>query len=131
MDFITHSLGSAVLLNSLTKRAENNPEERYGELLLMSPFKSIRAMVKAKIKIVPQFIINCLTNIWNNSDALPKLKNKISKLKILHGKVDQLIPLKHSQDLYQEALQLGINAELIELDNMGHNDIRRDMQCQK
>ena len=128
MDFIAHSLGSAVLLNSLAKRAESNPEERYGELLLMSPFKSIRAMVKTKIKIIPQFIISYLTNIWNNSDALAKLKNKISNLKILHGKADQLIPLKHSQDLYQEALKLGINAELIELDNIGHNDIRRDMQ---
>jgi pimeloyl-ACP methyl ester carboxylesterase len=126
VDFEAHSLGCAVLLNTLVKRAAKNPDERYGDLLLMSPFKSMRA--EAESKYMPRFISWFLRTTWDNYDAIPKLKGKINKLKILHGKNDRVIPHKHSQELYKQAMNSSIDSELIELDNIGHNDIRRDMR---
>lgn len=128
IDFEAHSLGCAVLLNTLAKRTNDNPKEKFGDLVLKAPFKSMQDMVKAKTLILPRFVINYLTNVWNNLEAISKLKGKIGKLKILHGIDDRLIPVQHSQDLYKRALGTSINAELIELKGIGHNDIKRDME---
>ena len=127
MDFEAHSLGSAVLLNTLAHRVSRNHQESFGNILLMSPFKSMGDMIKTKTKIIPKFLINLLTNTWNNFDAISNLKGKVKHIKIMHGKSDKLIPIEHSRDLYQHAQNNSISAELIELENIGHNDIRREV----
>jgi fermentation-respiration switch protein FrsA (DUF1100 family) len=123
MDFIAYSLGSAVVLNTLAHRTETNPREQFGELNLIAPFKSMQALIKNKLKIIPQLVINYFTNTWNNLDAIKKLKNRVSKIKILHGKNDSLIPYEHSVELYQEALKIGVQADLNLIDGKNHNDI--------
>jgi pimeloyl-ACP methyl ester carboxylesterase len=117
MDFVAHSLGCAVLLNSL---AERDSQEQFGNLTLLAPFKSVRDMIKAKLKILPQFIINWLTNAWNNHEAIAKLKGKVADIKIVHGTKDILIPITQARELHQEAARNGIKSEFVEV-NCGHN----------
>lgn len=125
MDFDAHSLGCAVLLNTLAQRVSANPDESYGDLLLMSPFKNIRAV--AESKYMPRFLSSLIRDTWNSFEALPKLTGRINRIKFLHGKADKVIPYQHSQELYQQARNSSINAELVELENTGHNDIRRSL----
>jgi fermentation-respiration switch protein FrsA (DUF1100 family) len=109
-------------MGTLAKRPSR---ETYGNLTLMSPFKSVRDMVKTKTKIIPQFIINWLTNSWNNLEALPKLKGRINGLKIIHGKNDGIVPCQQGQDLHKLAQTHSINSEFVELAGAGHNDMGR------
>jgi hypothetical protein len=83
---------------------------------------------EAKTKIIPRFLINLLTNTWNNQEAICKLKGKVKHIKIMHGKNDQVIPIQDSRDLYKQAQSYSISSELIELENIGHNDIKRGMK---
>jgi dipeptidyl aminopeptidase/acylaminoacyl peptidase len=46
----------------------------------------------------------------------------------MHGKNDQVIPIQDSRDLYKQAQSYSISSELIELENIGHNDIKRGMK---
>jgi len=123
IDFVAHSLGSAVVLNTLAHRTGNNPSECFGELKLIAPFKSMQGLIKNKLKFIPQFVINYLTNSWNNLEAIKKLKNKVSKINLVHGKNDSLIPYEHSVALHQEALKIGCQAGLEIIDGKNHNDI--------
>jgi pimeloyl-ACP methyl ester carboxylesterase len=123
IDFVAHSLGSAVVLNTLAHRTGNNPSECFGELKLIAPFKSMQGLIKNKLKFIPQFVINYLTNSWNNLEAIKKLKNKVSKINLVHGKNDSLIPYEHSVELYQEALKIGAQADLNLIDGKNHNNI--------
>lgn len=126
MDFEAHSLGCAVLLNTLAQRVSANMDEGYGDLLLMSPFKNMRA--EAESKYMPKFLSYFIRDTWNSFEAIPKLARKVTRIKFLHGKIDKVIPHKHSQELHKQAMNSSINSELTELENIGHNDIRRDMR---
>ena len=128
LDLEAHSLGCTVLLNTLAQRVTQNPQESFGNILLMSPFKSMGDIIKAKTKIIPKSLINLLTNTWNNHEAISKLKDKVKHIKIMHGKNDQVIPIQDSRDLYKQAQSYSISSELIELENIGHNDIKRGMK---
>jgi pimeloyl-ACP methyl ester carboxylesterase len=126
MDFDAHSLGCAVLLNTLAQRVSRHNSERYGDLLLMSPFKNMRAV--AESKYMPKFLSYFIRDSWNNFKAITKLTGKIGKVKFLHGKIDKVIPYQHSQELHQQASNNSLSSELVELENIGHNDIKRGMK---
>jgi uncharacterized protein len=128
MDIEAHSLGCAIALGAISKRLSRNPNESFGDIVLLSPFKSIRDLVKDKLVIIPRFFINWLTNIWNNHEAIPKLKGKVKSIKFLHGDKDMVIPIEHSEDLYKQALRVGIKSEFVEIEDINHTSIRRDMK---
>jgi len=87
-----------------------------GKLILVSPFSSMRDLIKSKIKIYPVSII--LTEDYNNQDLLSNYNNR---LLILHGGEDKQIPVHHSRKLY-EGLK-NTNKEHIIIENFGHDDI--------
>ncbi len=122
IDGEAHSLGCAILLNTLASRTGS-----FGDLMLLAPFSSIRDIVKDRLKPVPKSVIDWLTNVWNNIEALGQLKDRIRSLKILHGTKDEIIPYEQSKQLYETAQLLGIESELIILDDIKHSNISRDL----
>jgi pimeloyl-ACP methyl ester carboxylesterase len=122
IDVEAHSLGCAIALHTLASRKES-----FGEVLLLAPFSSIRDIVKDRLKPLPQGLIDWLTNVWNNTEALDAIKDRVSSLTIMHGTKDEIIPYEQSRRLHEVAQLLEIKSRLIILDDIKHNNISRDL----
>jgi pimeloyl-ACP methyl ester carboxylesterase len=109
---VGYSLGTGC---SVQLAAELGPN--VGGLVLIAAYASILEVVKESVstrlgaKAAAQ-IASMFTERWNNLRAIPQVKCPIL---LLHGKYDQLIPLKHAQKLKQASS----NSTLIETD-CGH-----------
>lgn len=65
----------------------------FGGLLLVSPFTSIKAVARNK---VGGLISHCIKERFDNLSKMDQIQ---SKLKIVHGKLDDLVPLEQSRQL--------------------------------
>ena len=88
-------------------------------LVLVAPYFNFKQLVKEKAPFAPNFLLryHIPTNKFL-SDLLQKSEN--TKIMVIHGKRDNLIPVTHSQqlsNLFQEKIQVW------QLDCCGHNDI--------
>ena len=96
--------------------------EQYGKITLNAPLISVQKIVLDKLKIIPNRIVKEITKTNNlNFSKLIALPTKL--LHIRHGKKDKLIPIKHSEDIYDVAKATGSPAFLEIQDNNKHNDI--------
>lgn len=87
------------------------------KLLLISPFFSIKDLVKNTFKIYPMSLI--LTENYDN--ALWIKNTKAKNIQIIHGTNDTTIPIEQARKLFQE---INIdNKKIIEIDQADHNDI--------
>lgn len=89
--------------------SKNNP----CSLLLMSPFKSIREIVKEQAGSFLQYLIS---DRFRNIDFIEKVKCPTF---IVHGQKDTLISFRHSQELHYKC---GGPSALIMPKDMDHNE---------
>lgn len=94
--------GPAVHLSSL---------HRFGLLVLITPFLSIKEIVKDKLRFFSNFV-DCH---FNNAETI---KLNRTPLLLVHGKNDELINFRHSEQLYALAKS---KAKLVIYDEMPHN----------
>ncbi|MAH07231.1 hypothetical protein CMI38_03205 [Candidatus Pacearchaeota archaeon] len=86
------------------------------KLILVSPFSSMKDLVKSKIRIYPVSLI-----LKENYDNLALLSDYNNELLILHGDTDKEIPAYHSKNLYENIYIK--NKKYTPIKNFGHNDL--------
>lgn len=84
---------------------------RYAFTVLISPFLSIKEVVKDRSSIVSMFFDS-------HFDNESKIKENRTPLLFLHGKDDNIVKCRHSEELYKLTRS---KAKLILFDNMKHN----------
>ena len=107
------SLGSglaAELTHTLEKAGQH-----VDETILVSPYSSMRALVKDKYPFVP---ISLLCYPLRTDLVLPTLKSPVL---LIHGDQDTLIPLSHSQMLQA----FNEHSKLLIVQGAGHADIHK------
>lgn len=131
VSLVGRSLGSGVaiaLANSAFDKnvLKNSPSEnghKVASLVLITPYDSIASVAASHYPVFP---VKWL--IKDKFDSLSRLENIDTRVLILIGSIDTVIPPKHSH-LLLEALKNhtlknnGIEAESITFDGYGHNDI--------
>lgn len=100
------SLGTGIVIDYVSK----NPEWKW-PIILISPYKSICRVIYDSSLLYPidQFM------------TINKLKKIYCPVKIYHGKDDEIIDIKHSEDIYN-----CLNNKILKptfFDNTNHNDI--------
>lgn len=88
-------------------------KRRPGSLLLMSSFKSIRAIAEDQAGRILKYLIQ---DRFKNIEKIAKVT---SPTFLVHGMMDKLIPYKHSKDLHDAC---GAPCSLILPTRMDHND---------
>ncbi len=86
---------------------QNNPSK----LLLNSPFSSLKALAMEKVFFVPPFLIKY------EFESILNLEKVKCPIYIFHGSEDDLIPLKHAEDIVDKFPE----TELTILEGRGHN----------
>ncbi|MDA0771331.1 MAG: peptidoglycan DD-metalloendopeptidase family protein [Cyanobacteria bacterium] len=150
IDIKAHSLGAAVAIHAIEQRnRERNPAyykemkniksiadldkliiERFNHLTLGSTFVSIKELARDKFKFIPNFIKQLLTkNIWDNKGKIRLLSN-IKHIRFLHGDKDQVIPLRHGQELQQFVRGLGMPSEIIIAEGADHDNVSATLSKQ-
>jgi abhydrolase domain-containing protein 17 len=104
-----HSIGSGAACHIASTKA-------IGGLILQSPYTSIKNLIREKISVLSYFF-EC--PYWNNSEAMHHIQCPVL---FMHGECDNLIPCKHSQDLYN-ALSHDHRKRLVILPDDDHNTI--------
>jgi alpha-beta hydrolase superfamily lysophospholipase len=90
-----HSIGSGPTME-LSRYVREQRRERLGGIILQSPYSSIQDVVASHIGSV---LAKLVTNRWNNRRRMREVSVDLPVL-LLHGVKDTLIPLTHSQELY-------------------------------
>jgi pimeloyl-ACP methyl ester carboxylesterase len=88
--------------------------DRDARLLLISPFKSLAGIAKISYPIYPVSLM--IHDRYDNGEYAPK----ISDVRIIHGELDEVIPITESRKLF--AL-FGGNKSFIAVPRAHHNDI--------
>ena len=104
---VGHSLGTGVVIDYLSKNEWKN------NVVLISPYKSILSI---KLNRLADYLY--YVDMFNNKD---KLKHINCPIKIIHGNCDELINIKHGQELYNKLSNKSLPPLWIE--NCGHDDI--------
>lgn len=91
--------------------------------MLIAPFKSIR---DAAEHLTIKFISYFLKDIFRNID---KIGSVHCPLLIIHGKIDNLIPITHSEDLIRASKSPSKHLE--SPNDMNHNDMDVDLHVIK
>jgi len=87
------------------------------KILLISPFYRMSEIASNNIKIYPISLL-----LRENYDSDKWIENsKTKKLKIIHGNIDDIIPIEQSKKLYNKATI--DNKQYIEINGANHNDI--------
>lgn len=86
---------------------------RPGALILMSPYTSIRNVVRSK---VGSFLSNLVAEHFDNLKLMPKVRCPTF---IVHGQKDSLIPWDHAQQLHDKCMG---QSYLVMPKEMTHND---------
>ena len=84
-------------------------KEQAAGLVLISPFKST-FRVATRVKILP----------WDIFDNLKRIKAVEMPLLVIHGTVDEVVPVSHGKALFEKDRG---EKELLLLEGVGHNDI--------
>ena len=110
------SLGTSPAINLSSQR---NPKA----LFLISAFTSIMNVGYDQVKILSEF---CLEKIFNSINYIDNIKCPIL---FIHGKDDDLISYKHSEQLLQKVKKININSDIDIRPGMDHNnfDLKKDI----
>lgn len=87
------------------------------KLLLISPFFSMAELASNNFKIYPISLL--LRENYNNGKWIGNSKAK--SLEIIHGNIDEIIPIEQSKKLYNKVVMT--NKKYIEVVGANHNDI--------
>jgi len=115
--FLGRSLGSAIL----TQCAASN---KVAALILLSPFTSIKSVVQHANGhstlggVAASLISDCF-------ETIEAIKHVDTQLLVIHGQLDQLVPLEHGRQLVDAANSCHTK-RLRVLEDMAHNDIFED-----
>ena len=94
--------------------AANKP---IGGLILVSAFKSIKAVVKSAFGKLAAFFI---AERFKNIELIKKIECPIL---FIHGKKDKMIPIEHCLDMAEVCKALGKKHEIQINEEMGHNNV--------
>ena len=86
-------------------------------LILESPFTSIRAMAKSAYPYLPVGILTSL--IQARYDSLSKIGNVRTSLMVLHGDIDEIVPIELGRELFDAANE---PKRFYAIEGAGHND---------
>jgi len=96
-------------------------EIEIGGLILQSPYKSIKEIVRELIgKVAASFVMNR----WNNELEIVNVKCPVL---FIHGKMDELIPSEHSRHLYTLCASHHKTLEMPELADHNNFDLEKDI----
>ena len=104
------SLGASVAVEMATRHQAR-------ALILESPFTSIRAMAKSAYPYLPVGILASL--IQARYDSLSKIGNVRTSLMVLHGDIDEIVPIKLGRELFDAANE---PKRFYAIEGAGHND---------
>ena len=107
---VGQSLGTGIVVDYISKQQNkwSNP------VILISPYKSIP-------KIITQYNLIEFLICKNKFCTYDKIIKTICPIKIFHGCIDNLIPISHSEELFELTPNKSIQPTWF--DNTGHNDI--------
>jgi len=88
-----------------------------GSLVLISPFKSIKSVVKSVLGTLAAFLI---ADRFKNIENMKKI---VSPILFIHGKKDRIIPVEHSLEMGRVCKELGKIHEVYLNEEMGHNNL--------
>ena len=104
------SLGASVAVEMATRYQAR-------ALILESPFTSIRAMAKSAYPYLPVGILTSL--IQARYDSLSKIGNARTSLMVLHGDIDEIVPVELGRELFDAANE---PKRFYAIEGAGHND---------
>ena len=104
------SLGASVAVEMATRYQAR-------ALILESPFTSIRAMAKSAYPYLPVGILTSL--IQARYDSLSKIGNARTSLMVLHGDIDEIVPIELGRELFDAANE---PKRFYAIEGAGHND---------
>ena len=104
------SLGASVAVEMATRYQAR-------ALILESPFTSIRAMAKSAYPYLPVGILTSL--IQARYDSLSKIGNVRTSLMVLHGDIDEIVPIELGRELFDAANE---PKRFYAIEGAGHND---------
>ncbi|GFH53201.1 alpha/beta-hydrolase [Chaetoceros tenuissimus] len=113
------SLGSGPSCYLAAETSVARDEQTVGGLILHAPFLSV-------FRIVLESGCTLLGDQFPNVDYIPNVE---APTLLIHGKVDKVVPVHHSRQLYQK-LQEESRTPPLFIDEMGHNNVQlvvRDM----
>lgn len=113
---IGHSIGSGSTCAIASKLNQENKE--LGGVILQSPYTSIKDFVT---HIVPNYKFDWdKENSWISLDAV---KNITCPILFIHGKKDTLIPVTHTEQLFDASISKNKSKSIF--DYAGHNDFKQ------
>ena len=104
------SLGASVAVEMATRHQAR-------ALILESAFTSIRAMAKSAYPYLPVGILTSL--IQARYDSLSKIGNVRTSLMVLHGDIDEIVPIELGRELFDAANE---PKRFYAIEGAGHND---------
>ncbi|KAH0481325.1 MAG: hypothetical protein KVP17_000052 [Porospora cf. gigantea B] len=109
--------GPAAKLASWCRQRGPKGYNKFGGLILVSPYKSIRSLAKDYAGLA-QLLVH--RHLWNTELHLHQIKD-CTKTLIIHGVNDEVIPVAHSEAL--SAAMVGGDCTLELFPDRGHNDL--------
>jgi len=106
------SLGSGVATYLASKR-------EFEKLVLVTPYDSAQSMAQERFPLYPMSIL-----LKDKYDSVSRVKDIQAKTLILIAGDDNVIPMKHTQQLIKAFLSSKVEVKIIE--GVGHNTILRD-----
>lgn len=88
-------------------------------IILISPFDSLISVAKNKFPMYPMFLLEKFSD--ENFDNIDLLSSFQGELKILHGTKDNIVPIRHSKNLFENMTTE--NKTLVKIEGAGHNDM--------
>ena len=108
--FFGRSLGAAVAVELATRAAPH-------ALILESPFTSVREMAKLSYPFIPAPLLTL--PIRSRFDSLAKISGVQAPVMVLHGDMDDIVPIDIGRRLYDAA---NVPKRFYTIEGAGHND---------
>ena len=115
--FFGRSLGTGLATKLAASLA---PKQRPDLLALVSPYRSMLALSQEKYPLLPAGLV--LRYPLHTDEALPVLAGQPTRVLLLHGDQDELIPIQHAEALSRLAPSA---VQLQRVPGAGHSDIQR------
>ncbi|CAK9029158.1 unnamed protein product [Durusdinium trenchii] len=124
VNLLGHSLGAAAASQLAAKLARSDTYKLPpGRLVLSSPFLSIDAMAAVIFGFIPPWVLRTLvTHRWNNAEMVPKAALGGWEVSIIHPKLDEIVPVRHGEELFESIQAQGKECKLLKPEGCGHND---------
>ena len=124
--FLAHSLGCGVALQFMSKYPQF-----VESAVLISPFESIADMA---VGLLMPWLTGAGTmfpfveplintgNMWNNRKAVEHISLK-TKLVVIHGKKDEIVPFEQGERLFGHASRIGLQVKFVPIADGDHNSL--------